>query len=203
MGTRWIPWNVKSLHYKINNIFKIICQQILGSVEAKLWFWVSIFSRPKWRTVIISQREILANFIQLILWGKEVLYWWEYFFSLVQSWDWSFHLQDLFHSTVHRLKASGITQKLVDDYLNAEPYIPLPKKNKNKPLVLEQLIMLWIICISGLAIGLFVFMCELVAGCFAKHLKQKQAGRTNRQDQALKPSRESQGGTLITELDWI
>ena len=55
----------------------------------------------------------------------------------------SFNFQDVFHSTVHWLKASGITQKLVDDYMNAEPYIPLPKKSKNKPLVLEQLIMLW------------------------------------------------------------
>ena len=91
----------------------------------------------------------------------------------------SFHFQDLFHSTVHWLKASGITQKLVDDYLNAEPYIPLPKKNKNKPLVLEQLIMLWIISISGLAIGLLVFFGELVAGGFAKHSKQ-QVGGTKR-----------------------
>ena len=85
--------------------------------------------------------------------------------------------------------------------MNAEPYIPLPKKNKNKPLVLEQLIMLWIISISGLAIGLFVFIGELVAGCFAKNLKQQQARRTNRQGHALKPSRESQGSTFITELD--
>ena len=115
----------------------------------------------------------------------------------------NFNLQDLFHSTVNWFQTNGITQKLVDNHLNAEPYIPLPKQNKNKPLELVQLIMLWIIYISGLAIGLFVFIGELVAGCFAKHLNQKQAGGTNRQDQALKPSRESQGGTLITVLDWI
>ena len=110
-------------------------------------------------------------------------------------------MQDLFHSTVHWFKASGIAQKWEEDYLNAEPYKPLPKQNQEEPLELVQLIMLWIIYISGLSIGLFVFIGELVAGCFAKHLKQQQAGRTNRQDHALKPSRESQGSTLITELD--
>ena len=90
---------------------------------------------------------------------------------------------------------------MVDNYLHTEPYIPLPKQNINKPLVLVQLIMLWIIYFSGLAIGLFAFIGELVAGCFAKHLKQQQAGRTKRQDHALNPSRESQGSTSITELD--
>ena len=78
---------------------------------------------------------------------------------------------------------------MIVDYLNAEPYIPMPKQNKNKPLVLEQLIMLWIISISGLAIGLFVFFGELLAGSFAKHLK-RQTGRTKRQDHTLKPSNE-------------
>ena len=73
--------------------------------------------------------------------------------------------------------------------MNAEPYIPLPKKNKNKPLVLEQLIMLWIISISGLAIGLLVFFGELAAGGFAKQSKQ-QVGGTKRQDHPSKQSDE-------------
>ena len=85
--------------------------------------------------------------------------------------------------------------------MNAEPYEPLPKQNTDNPLGLVELIMLWIIYISGLAIGLLIFIGELVAGCFTKHLKQHQAGRTKRQGHAFKPSRESQGSTLITELD--
>ena len=86
-------------------------------------------------------------------------------------------MQDLFHSTVHRLRASGITEKLVNDYLNADPYIPLPKQNENKPLVFEQLIMLWLISVLTLTAGLFVFFGELIAGGFAKRTK-KHAGAT-------------------------
>ena len=118
----------------------------------------------------------------------------------------SFHLQDLFHSTVHRLKATGIPEKLLDNYLNADPYIPLPKQNDNKPLVFEQLIMLWLISGLTLTAGLFVFFGELIAGGFAKHTK-KHAGATQQVNifqtfngrGALIENRA--GITPITELD--
>ena len=125
-----------------------------------------------------SAKNNLAQFhtTHIVQQGSPILVWifrWKRIHKYVID---SFNFQEVFHSAVHWLKASGITQKLVDDYMNAEPYIPLPKKNKNKPLVLEQLIMLWIISISGWAIGLLVFFGELVAGGFSKHLK-RQAGR--------------------------
>ena len=71
--------------------------------------------------------------------------------------------QELFHSTTYWLKASGIIDKFVDDLMNADPYIPLPKENDNKPLVMTQLMMLWIIWGSGLTAGLFAFVGEHVA----------------------------------------
>ena len=49
--------------------------------------------------------------------------------------------------------------------------------------------MLWIISISGLAIGLLVFFGELAAGGFAKQSKQ-QAGGTKGQDHPSKQSDE-------------
>ena len=47
--------------------------------------------------------------------------------------------------------------------MNEDPYIPLPKENDNKPLVITQLLMLWIIWGSGLTAGLFAFVGEHVA----------------------------------------
>ena len=56
--------------------------------------------------------------------------------------------------------------------MNAEPYIPQPKENDNKPLVNVQLMMLWLIWVSGLTAGLFAFFGELMAEGISKHLKQ-------------------------------
>ena len=81
-------------------------------------------------------------------------------------------MQNLFHSTTYWLKASGIFDKLFDNYMNAEPYIPQPKENDNKPLVNVQLMMLWLIWVSGLTAGLFAFFGELMAEGISKHLKQ-------------------------------
>ena len=61
--------------------------------------------------------------------------------------------------------------------MEADPYIPLPKQNENKPLVFEQLIMLWLISVLSLTAGLLIFLCELIAGAFAKR-KRKHAGTT-------------------------
>ena len=99
------------------------------------------------------------------------------------------NLQDLFHSTTHWLKASGILNKFLDNYMNAEPYIPQPKENVNKPLVFVQLMMLWLIWVSGLAAGLFVFFGELMAKGIADHLKQITWPR-QRQDNTLHPMTE-------------
>ena len=74
-----------------------------------------------------------------------------------------FYLQELFHSTTYWLKACGIFDKFVDNYINAERYQPLPKQNNNKPLVITQLMMLWLIWLSGLTVGLFVFFGEFTA----------------------------------------
>ena len=79
--------------------------------------------------------------------------------------------QDLFHMTTHNLKASGIFDKLLDDYMDAEPFIPLPKENVNKPLVNVQLMMLWLIWVSGLGAGLLVFIGEVMAEGIIEHLK--------------------------------
>ena len=81
-------------------------------------------------------------------------------------------MQNLFHSTTYWLKASGIFDKLFDNYMNAEPYIPQPKENDNKPLVNVQLMMLWLIWVSGLTAGLFAFFGEFMAEGISKHLKQ-------------------------------
>ena len=72
-------------------------------------------------------------------------------------------MQDLFHSTTYWLKACGIFKRFLDKYMEAEPYIPLPKENVNQPLVFDQLMMLWIIWGSGLTAGLFAFVGEHVA----------------------------------------
>ena len=78
------------------------------------------------------------------------------------------HSQELFHSTTYWLKACGIIDKFVDDLINADPYIPLPKESDNKPLVITQLMMLWIIWGSGLTAGLLAFFGEHLARKIAK-----------------------------------
>ena len=94
------------------------------------------------------------------------------------------NFQDLFHSTAHWLTASGIPTVWVDNHMEADPYIPLPKQNENKPLVFEQLIMLWLISVLSLTAGFLIFFCELIAGAFAKRTR-KHAGTT--QVNILKP----------------
>ena len=49
---------------------------------------------------------------------------------------------------------------MTDDYLNAEPLIPLPKVRVNGALVPEQLIMLWWMWAGGMALGMLVFFIE-------------------------------------------
>ena len=63
--------------------------------------------------------------------------------------------------------------KYVDNYMNAEPLIPLPKENNNKPLVIIELMMLWLIWASGLIAGLFLFILEQIVG----HMKRHKHGR--------------------------
>ena len=54
--------------------------------------------------------------------------------------------------------------------MNADPYIPLPTENDNKPLVITQLMMLWIIWGTGLTAGFFAFIGE--------HLARKMAWKS-------------------------
>ena len=56
--------------------------------------------------------------------------------------------------------------------MNADPYIPLPKENDNKPLVMTQLMMLWIIWVGGLAAAIFAFFGEFIAGHIPKDQKR-------------------------------
>ena len=57
---------------------------------------------------------------------------------------------------------------MIDPYLNAEPFIPLPKVRVNGALVPEQLIMLWWIWAGGMALGMLVFLIEQLPGVKAK-----------------------------------
>ena len=56
--------------------------------------------------------------------------------------------------------------------MNADPYIPLPKENDNKPLVMTQLMMLWIIWVGGLTAGILGFFGEFIAGHIPKDQKK-------------------------------
>ena len=56
--------------------------------------------------------------------------------------------------------------------MNAEPYDPQPKEYVNKPLVIVQLMMLWLIWISGMGAGLLAFFGELMAARTAESLRQ-------------------------------
>lgn len=87
--------------------------------------------------------------------------------------------------------------------MNADPYIPLPKQNENEPLVFEQLIMLWFVWVSGLAVGLIAFFGELVAAKRAKHIK-RITGPRQTQDITLHPKAGPQSPNptaSITELE--
>ena len=95
-------------------------------------------------------------------------------------------MQDLFHSTTHWLKATGILKKFLDNYMDAEPYIPQPKENINEPLVFLQLMMLWFIWIGGLTVAIFAFFGEITAGGIAKKPK-KITWTGQRQDNAIQP----------------
>ena len=81
-------------------------------------------------------------------------------------------MQDLFHSTTYWLKACGIFKRFLDKYMEAEPYIPLPKENVNQPLVFDQLMMLWIIWVGGLTAGIFAFFVEFMASHIPKDQKR-------------------------------
>ena len=82
------------------------------------------------------------------------------------------------HSAIHWLKACGIIDKFVDDLMNADPLIPLPIENDNKPLVFTQLSMLWLIWVSGLIAGVLAFLGELVARIIAKKTDAKNRAKS-------------------------
>ena len=88
------------------------------------------------------------------------------------SWILYDQLQDLFHSTTYWLGACGIFKRFMDKYMEAEPYIPLPKENVNQPLVFDQLMMLWIIWVGGLSAAIFAFSGEFIAGHIPKDQKR-------------------------------
>ena len=84
------------------------------------------------------------------------------------------NFQDILHSTVHWLQACGIYKKMVDVHMDAEPYIPLPTKNVDKPLTIMQLTGLWFIWGIGLTVGILAFLGEFLAGIKAKKPKNRE-----------------------------
>ena len=58
--------------------------------------------------------------------------------------------------------------------MNAEPLIPLPTKNTDKPLNIRQLMGLWFIWCISIAAGILVLLCELMVGILAEHTKYTQ-----------------------------
>ena len=78
-------------------------------------------------------------------------------------------LQELFNLPVHWLQASGVVAHILDPYMNREAIAQLPKKtSSNEPLNLVQLIMLWLIWASGMAVGTLAFLVELKFGSLGK-----------------------------------
>ena len=55
--------------------------------------------------------------------------------------------------------------------MNAEPLIPLPKKNTDKPLNIRQLMGIWFIWGVSITAGVLVFLSEILVGIRAKHQK--------------------------------
>ena len=74
------------------------------------------------------------------------------------------HFQDVFHSATHWLHACGIFAKILDDYMNAKPFIPLPKQRHNEGLKSVQLLMLFLILAFGLTLGILAFFVEFSVG---------------------------------------
>ena len=93
------------------------------------------------------------------------------------------------HSAIHWLKACGIIDKFVDDLMNADPLIPLPIENDNKPLVFTQLSMLWLIWVSGLIAGVLAFFGELVGRVIAKK-PMPITGQSQRYHRTIQPMTE-------------
>ena len=70
---------------------------------------------------------------------------------------------------MHWLQASGVFTHILDPYMNTEAVDQLPKKtSSNEPLYLVQLIMLWLIWSSGMAVGTLAFLVELNFGSVGK-----------------------------------
>ena len=70
---------------------------------------------------------------------------------------------------MHWLQASGVVAHILDPYMNREAIAQLPKKtSSNEPLNLVQLIMLWLIWASGMAVGTLAFLVELKFGSLGK-----------------------------------
>ena len=60
---------------------------------------------------------------------------------------------------------------MVDVHMNAEPLIPLPKKNTDKPLNIRQLMGLWLIWGISITAGILVFLGEFLVGIRDKRPK--------------------------------
>ena len=67
--------------------------------------------------------------------------------------------------------------KILDDYMNAEPLIPLPKQIPNASLESVQLLMLFLLWAVGMALGILAFLVELAVGLKAKQHKNREPGR--------------------------
>ena len=81
---------------------------------------------------------------------------------------------------VHWLQASGVFTHILDPYMNTEAVDQLPKKtSSNEPLYLVQLIMLWLIWASGMAVGTLAFLAEFKFGSHGKKRRVAWAKEEN------------------------
>ena len=80
----------------------------------------------------------------------------------------------------HWLRACGIFQKIKNDGMDliTPNIMPLPKQRIDKPLILEQFLILWLICAIGLALAATAFLFEIGIGVRTKEHKRNVIQKT-------------------------
>ena len=87
-------------------------------------------------------------------------------------------MQDVIPSATYWLQACGIFEKILDDYMNAEPLIPLPKQRPNTGLEPVELLKLFLLWAVGMTLAILAFLAEVMLGVKAKHRVTTQNGLT-------------------------
>ena len=84
------------------------------------------------------------------------------------------HFKYVFYSATHWLHAGGIFKKILNSYMDTGGQIP---NQSHESLKFTQLIMLWLIWISGVTCGLIAFLFELKVGVNKKRRNKREKGR--------------------------